>query len=180
MKQLRWSEINLILRNFAQKSETIKYTAPYLPRCVYRIRRISTPSSSHLFSQVISLFNDKDSDLNSVDAEKRKIMIRKVEALRNEVVKCGDSYADVARVLEDKGVELLSGYPDGSAGIELLNQLSSQPVLALEVFRWRKANGAAIRMTPEECAKAIKIAVSTNVSHYSRSSSVIRIAAPLL
>ncbi|CAM8931484.1 unnamed protein product [Rhodiola kirilowii] len=118
----------------------------------------ATHSSSDLFSKVIGLFNEKDSDLNYADMEKRKILVRKVEALRIEVLKCGDSIDDVTRVLDEKGVELLSEYPDGSAGVELLSQLSSEPVLALEVFRWRQRRGADIRMTTEEYSKGIKIA----------------------
>ncbi|CAM8981558.1 unnamed protein product [Rhodiola kirilowii] len=61
------------------------------------------------------------------DMEKRKILVSKIEALRIEVLKCGDSIDDATRVLDEKGVELLS-------------QLSSGHVLALLVMFIKQGN----------------------------------------
>ncbi|KAK1316982.1 Pentatricopeptide repeat-containing protein [Acorus calamus] len=65
--------------------------------------------------------------------------------------------SDVSTILESRSVaSLLREFPDGSASLELMFHLRSRPLLALEVFNWRREQlGEA---SEEEHAKAITLA----------------------
>lgn len=122
-------------------------------------REIYSPTRSlcpNAFPNIIGLFTDK---LSPWDLKAREDLRHKVSQLRDELLVNVDDSDGIIQVLEEKGISLFTIYSDGSALVELLNQLRSWPQLSLEVFNWRRKQAkSSIPMTAEEFAKGITIA----------------------
>ncbi|KAL2900469.1 hypothetical protein RDABS01_025552 [Bienertia sinuspersici] len=92
-------------------------------------------------------------------SQAKEQLFHKVLILRNELMKVNGDSASVHKLLEEMGLPLFSSYYDGSALIELLAQLYHLPLLAVEVFNWRRQHvGLRIPITSEEYAKGITVA----------------------
>ncbi|KAL8143434.1 hypothetical protein V2J09_016466 [Rumex salicifolius] len=93
--------------------------------------------------------------------ERLQELTLKASSLKDQILACdpdSDSSA-VSRLLDNKGLQLLKCFPDGSALIVLLDKLRPWPHLALQVFDWRrKLDDPSLPMTAEEYAKGITIA----------------------
>ncbi|XP_010684714.2 pentatricopeptide repeat-containing protein At2g30780 [Beta vulgaris subsp. vulgaris] len=89
----------------------------------------------------------------------RELLTPKVSILRNELVKVNGDSKKVTEVLEQMGFHMISSYSDGSALVELLGQLNKFPLLAVEVFNWRRKHaGFSFGIRAEEYAKGISTA----------------------
>ncbi|XP_073155853.1 pentatricopeptide repeat-containing protein At2g30780 [Henckelia pumila] len=115
-------------------------------------------SSQTVWSSIISQFLDK-CGTRSAESKADKYLREKASELREEILSHKDAMEGIERVLKEKGVSLFRRYTDGSAVVELLTQLKSFPVLALEVFEWRRKQlDYASPMTAEEYTKGVVIA----------------------
>lgn len=115
-------------------------------------------SSQTAWSSVISQFLDKCGS-RSAESRADEYLREKVSELREEILRHNDNVEGIEKVLKEKGVSLFRRYSDGSAVVELFTQLKSFPVLALEVFEWRRKQlDYASPMTAEEYTKGVVIA----------------------
>ncbi|OAY66846.1 Pentatricopeptide repeat-containing protein [Ananas comosus] len=107
------------------------------------------PSSS--LRLLSSSSSDSDADADDLRSA--------VSVLAAELLASPDA-SDPSPILSSCGAaSLLRRSPDGSASVHLLSLLKPRPLLALEVFSWRRKLGdAAIPLLPEEYAKAIALA----------------------
>ncbi|KAJ4727562.1 putative Pentatricopeptide repeat-containing protein [Melia azedarach] len=116
-------------------------------------RGLCAPTTNSAFTRVIKLLTEK---LAYPDTRVREDLVRTVSVLRDELVENVD---DLDRVLDDKGLSLFRRHSDGSAFIELMNQLGSSPKLAIEVYNWRRRQAeCGTPMAKEEYAKGITLA----------------------
>ncbi|XP_074312197.1 pentatricopeptide repeat-containing protein At2g30780 [Silene latifolia] len=114
---------------------------------------VSCPQSMNF---LIGLFSDPSSKA-SKDAKSE--LSHHVSILKNELLKHHDDPRKVHKLLRDLGLPLFSSYIDGSAFIELLKQIYKFPVLAVEVFNWRRKHADfTFPISPEEYAKGIRVA----------------------
>lgn len=134
-----------------------------------------TPSRDEIETKRVnlsSLFKDKlmyngaplkKISYNPAEAILAEELKEKVADLRNEIVAHKQDVEKIEKVLEEKGVDLFRRYSDGSAIVQLLNQLRCFPSLAIEVIGWRRKQlDYAAPMTVEEYSKAIAIAGRMN------------------
>lgn len=91
-----------------------------------------TGSSQTAWSSIISQFLDK-CGTRSAESRADEYLIEKASELREEILSHKDDVEGIEKVLKEMGVSLFRRYSDGSAVVELLTQLKSYPVLALEV-----------------------------------------------
>ncbi|KZV32376.1 pentatricopeptide repeat-containing protein-like [Dorcoceras hygrometricum] len=132
-----------------------------IPARFVRLYVTQTPyssSSQTVWSSIISLFLHK-CDARSAEPSVDEYLREKASELREEILSHKDDVEGIEDVLKEKGVSLFRRYSDGSAVVELLSQLKSFPVLALEVFEWRRKQlDYASPMTVEEYTKGVVIA----------------------
>ncbi|KAE8650084.1 hypothetical protein Csa_010350 [Cucumis sativus] len=112
-------------------------------------------SSFSLVANLIELFSNKPDDHEILAI---CIMERKVLEVSHELILNSEDSNKIVKILEDSKDLLLWKHTDGSAFVELLKQLGSQPNLALEVFNWRRRQGGSFPLTVEEYAKGIAVA----------------------
>lgn len=94
----------------------------------------SKPSSSSkpaAWPHVFTLFADRRSPADSLVNQD---MREKVSHLKDELLAYSGDAEMFEKILADKGVSLFSRYADGSAVVELLQQLKSSPGLAVQVI----------------------------------------------
>ncbi|GMH21880.1 hypothetical protein Nepgr_023723 [Nepenthes gracilis] len=154
----------LIYRSFSRKISTLNHDLretrlPTKNSCRF-IREFCVQSVSpwsKTFQYLIDLFTDKPS---SYEIKSRDEMTYKVLMLKDELLVCNGHFGSVERVLDEKGAgALFRSYSNGSALIELMKQLHSLPLLALEVFNWRRKQADySFPMTSDEYAKGITVA----------------------
>ncbi|KAK7378304.1 hypothetical protein VNO80_03743 [Phaseolus coccineus] len=122
------------------------------------IPSFSTPLSyrklntmSNLISDLIPLFIAKSSSSTIKD---HNVMI-----LRNELVRESSDSVRVQSILDDNYDLLNRRYPEGYVFFQLMNQLKSNPSLALQVFSWRRKRcNAENPMDAREYSKGITAA----------------------
>ncbi|KAH9617516.1 hypothetical protein KSS87_007752 [Heliosperma pusillum] len=114
---------------------------------------VSWPQSMNV---LIGLFSESDSRASKgVKTE----FSHQVSILKDELLKHHNDTQTVHKLLRDLGSPLFSSYIDGSALIELLKQIYKFPVLALEVFNWRRKHANfTFPISREEYAKGIRVA----------------------
>ncbi|XP_072984447.1 pentatricopeptide repeat-containing protein At2g30780-like [Typha latifolia] len=123
------------------------------------LRRFSTTTSSGPSSRLRLLFENPATPASSAETEDDDSVLSEVSALAGDLLAASDP-SDLAPILESRGAAvLLRRSPDGSASLLLLSLLKPRPLLALEVFSWRrKLADSEIPLLPEEYAKAITFA----------------------
>ncbi|KAL5561602.1 hypothetical protein UlMin_031349 [Ulmus minor] len=140
------------------KTKTLKpftFTLTKTPNHSF-IRDLNADTHSSSRFSIVGLFRD-NSPFQGVRAGEN--LIKEVTKLRVELARNVDDPDEVIRVLEEKRDSLFRSYSDGSATVELLTQLGSQPKLALEVFDWRRKQvDCGFPTTAEEYAKGIALA----------------------
>ncbi|KAG1331764.1 pentatricopeptide repeat-containing protein [Cocos nucifera] len=136
-------------------SKTLTHS-PSSSSCAATLRRFSSDGISDLRDGVL-LLSEKTSSIH-IDGEREELRAA-VSALADELLAVPDNQ-EIAGVLDSRSADaLLRRSPNGFASIELLSRLKSRPLLALEVFNWRRKQvDAEIPMVPEEYAKAIALA----------------------
>lgn len=113
-----------------------RITKPLIP--IRFICQNATPAPHADESQVplsylASLFSNKWSD-NVTETITRKILREHVCKLKEELLRQNEDVDKIVQVLVEVGVPLFQRYPNGSAVVELFNQLRDFPSLALEVI----------------------------------------------
>ncbi|CAL5433129.1 unnamed protein product [Camellia sinensis] len=156
------AQAELFLHRSSAKPKTLTNPLPILSkistqRFIRELYASQNPKPSSLsFPNIIGLFANKWS---CADIRAREDLCVKVSLLRDELLQSVDDADEIVRVLEEKGVSLFKIHSDGSAFVELLNQLRSWPPLAIEVFNWRRRQtDFSIPMTAGEYAKGITVA----------------------
>lgn len=91
----------------------------------------STSSSQFIWPNISALFLNKW--ITTEDSVAKRDQRDRVCTLKDELLDCNGDMAMVVGVLEEKGLPLFRRYYDGSGVVELLKQLDSSPVLALQV-----------------------------------------------
>ncbi|KAL6502834.1 hypothetical protein OROHE_024002 [Orobanche hederae] len=134
-------------------------TKPSVPTQFNRQHVTQTPrtnvNQSTLFDMV-SLFSDKFGHSETIANEK---MRENVCQLKDELLDQSEDVEKIEKILEENGVALFRKYSDGSAVVELLTQLKSFPILAMEVFSWRRKQlDCAAPMITEEYTQGIVVA----------------------
>ncbi|TMW90090.1 hypothetical protein EJD97_016222 [Solanum chilense] len=118
--------------------------------------KASSSSKPAAWPHVFTLFADRWSPADSLVNQD---MREKVSHLKDELLAYSGDAEMFEKILADKGVSLFSRYADGSAVVELLQQLKSSPGLALQAFDWRRRQlDCWSPMTVEEYSKAIVMA----------------------
>ncbi|RWW06699.1 hypothetical protein GW17_00029952 [Ensete ventricosum] len=98
----------------------------------------------------------------SVATEDKEALRSAVSALADQLLALPDGQDLAAPLDSGSFAALLHCSPAGFASVELLSRLKSRPLLALQVFNWRKKLAdAGIPMLPEEYSKAITLAGRT-------------------
>ncbi|KAL9235822.1 hypothetical protein vseg_010556 [Gypsophila vaccaria] len=118
----------------------------------------SSLSWPHSMNILVGLFSDRDSE--SIKRGRDEFAC-KVSILKDELVKCqgGDDPENVGRVLSGLGTPLLACDVYKSVFIELMKQLYNSPLLALQVFSWRRKHAdPTCPISSEEYAKGIRVA----------------------
>lgn len=109
-------------------------TKPSIP--VQFIRHLTqTPAINRnqtTFSDILFLLTEKGSPNPEETIEKRNLR-EKVSELKDQILTQDEDVEKIEKVLEENGTALFRIYPDGSAAVELLSQLKSNPYLAMEV-----------------------------------------------
>ncbi|KDP21532.1 hypothetical protein JCGZ_22003 [Jatropha curcas] len=125
---------------------------------IYRLSRAQTHTSqpTNSFGNIIELFSNK---FVHAEPEEWEGLKETISNLRDELVQHVGDFDKVVEVLEGNVSSLLRRYRNGSAFVELLQQLVSWPNLAVQVFNWRRTQLPWITlMTSEEYVKGITIA----------------------
>lgn len=105
------------------------YTKP--PPSIARGVAGEAHSSPPAWPQVFALFADRWSHADSLVKQDMK---ERVSHLKDELLTYSGDAGKIEEILADRGVSLFRRYADGSAVVELLNQLKSSPRLALQVI----------------------------------------------
>ncbi|PHT47329.1 Pentatricopeptide repeat-containing protein [Capsicum baccatum] len=130
------------------------YTKP--PPSIARGVAGEAHSSPPAWPQVFALFADRWSHADSLVKQDMK---ERVSHLKDELLTYSGDAGKIEEILADRGVSLFRRYADGSAVVELLNQLKSSPRLALQAFDWRRRKlDYWTPMKAEEYSKAIVVA----------------------
>ncbi|KAL6563842.1 hypothetical protein OROGR_002801 [Orobanche gracilis] len=122
----------------------------------YVTQTSSTDVNQSALFDMVYLFSDKFDHSETIAKEK---MRENVCQLKDELLDQSEDGEKIEKILEENGVTLFRKYSDGSAVVELLTQLNSFPVLAMEVFSWRRKQlDCTASMTTEEYAQGIVVA----------------------
>lgn len=165
----------LVRPRFSLSNAHERIAGPSVPTRFICQDATQTPSSDAKETkraELSSLFKDKliyngaplkKISYNRAEAISAEELEEKVAGLRNEILAHKHDVEKIEKVLEEKGVDLLRRYSDGSAILQLLNQLHYFPSLAIEVIGWRRKQlDYAAPMTVGEYSKAIRIASRMN------------------
>ncbi|KAL5701523.1 hypothetical protein ACHQM5_026849 [Ranunculus cassubicifolius] len=153
-----------LLHLTSSKPKTLISPLPNLPSPTRRFLKHIPPSppttinnSPNDYPTLIKLFTEKKPDFSSLLLNNGYLVSRAKE-LSEELISIESDSEKIREILDDKAVNLISEYPDGSFFVELLQNLKPFPQLALQVFEWRRRNGSiGVAMVAEEYSKGITI-----------------------
>ncbi|CAL9116469.1 unnamed protein product [Musa acuminata var. zebrina] len=115
---------------------------------------------SDLRDRILRL-SENPASVSTASADKEAVRSA-VSALADELLALPDGQDPAVSLDSGSFDALLRLPPAGFASVELLSRLKSRPLLALQVFNWRKGQAdAEIPMLPEEYYKAITLASRT-------------------
>lgn len=100
-------------------------TTPSLATALSHHRNLN--SVPNAYSDLIPLFTAKSCSSAKED------LINKASILKNELIRESSDSARVLSILDDNSDTLIQRHPDGSVLLRLMNQLNSNPSLALQV-----------------------------------------------
>ncbi|KAG6520304.1 pentatricopeptide repeat-containing protein At2g30780-like [Zingiber officinale] len=152
----------LLRRRFSSLRSSIpRFRSPTLAR-----RPHAAPSGPRWFCsddisdlrERILLLSESHSEVSKEDKESLRFS---VHALADELLALPDGQGLEASLGSGCFPDLLRRPPAGFASVELLSRLQSHPLLALQVFDWRKKLSCEISVLPEEYSKAITLAGRT-------------------
>ncbi|KAJ3676525.1 hypothetical protein LUZ60_003937 [Juncus effusus] len=130
-----------------------------------RLRRRLLPSpkplnlSSSLLRYSSSTCNLPSNSVARIADLKEEKIRSTVSALAKEIISSeNDESTDLVSLLESRSAESVVGMKDGSAFLQLLSLLKPRPLLALQVFEWRRKLPDSSPLMAEEYASAIALA----------------------